>query len=67
LKDHKSKQGLETLLELNGEVFPMENGYWTRIEARVVEPTNQQLYGIKYSLTLHDSYNQRVQRVNQQS
>ena len=29
---------LNTLLELNGEIFPMDNGYWTKIEAYRVEP-----------------------------
>ncbi len=24
---------LNTLLELNGEIFPMDSGYWTKIEA----------------------------------
>ncbi len=29
--------GLKTLLDLNGEVFPMDNGYWTKFEIRVIE------------------------------
>ena len=46
--------GLETLLELDGEVFPMENGYWTKIEAHRVSPSDQIPHGIRYSLSLHD-------------
>jgi hypothetical protein len=51
---------IETLLNLNGEVFPMENGYWTKFEAYRVEPTEQIPHGISYSLTLHDKNNRRV-------
>jgi len=52
--------GLDTLLSLDGEVFPMENGYWTRFEVRQVEPNAQIPHGIRYSLTLHDRSNRRV-------
>ncbi len=51
---------LETLLNLNGEIFPMENGYWTKFEAYQVEPSQQIPHGICYSLTLHDKSNRRV-------
>lgn len=51
---------LETLLNLNGEVFPMENGCWTKFEVYRVEPTEQIPHGISYSLTLHDKNNRRV-------
>ncbi len=52
--------GLETLLALNGEVFPMDNGYWTKFEARSVTVTQHIPYGISYSLTLHDRSNVRI-------
>jgi len=52
--------GLETLLDLNGEIFPMENGYWTKFEARKVTPNEHIPHGIKYSLTLHNSRNERI-------
>lgn len=51
---------LEALLNLNGEVFPMENGCWTKFEAYRVEPNEQIPHGISYSLTLHDKNNRRV-------
>jgi len=51
---------LETLLNLNGEVFPMENGYWTKFEAYRVEPSERIPHGISYSVTLHDKNNRRV-------
>ena len=58
LKDNNL--GLEYLLELNGEIFPMDNGYWTKIEAKVVNESEHIPHGIKYSLTLHDRSNERV-------
>jgi hypothetical protein len=51
---------LATLLNLNGEIFPMDNGYWTKFEAYRVNPDQQVPHGIRYSLTLHDRYNRRV-------
>ncbi|MCP4665633.1 MAG: hypothetical protein GY849_04625 [Deltaproteobacteria bacterium] len=60
-KDYSKKDAsLETLLELDGEVFPMDNGYWTKLEACRVTPTPQTPHGIKYSLTLHDRNNTRI-------
>ena len=51
---------LDTLLDLDGEIFPMDNGYWTKFEAFRVTSTPQIPHGIKYSLTLHDRNNTRV-------
>jgi len=51
---------LETLLNLDGEVFPMENGYWIKFEARRVPATEQIPHGIRYCLTLHDRNNTRL-------
>lgn len=51
---------LEVLLNLDGEVFPMENGYWTKFEAYRVEESAHVPHGIRYSLTLHDRHNRRV-------
>jgi hypothetical protein len=56
----KGDAALETLLELNGEVFPMDNGYWTKFESYKVKPTKYIPHGIRYSLTLHDRNNTRV-------
>lgn len=53
-------QGLKYLLELDGEVFPMDNGYWTKFEVRLIEPSNSIPHGVRYSLTLHDRRNERV-------
>jgi len=52
--------GLIALLELNGEIFPMDNGFWTKIEARIVVQNERIPHGVRYSLTLHDKTNLRV-------
>ena len=51
---------LSILLEMDGEVFPMDNGYWTKFSVKRVEPDENIPHGIKYSLTLHDRSNKRV-------
>jgi len=52
--------GLESLLELNGEIFPMECGYWTKFDVHRVDVSIVIPHGVKYSLTLHNKHNQRV-------
>jgi hypothetical protein len=56
----KYTPGLENLLMLHGEIFPMDNGYWTKIEAWRIQATKERPHGIRYSLTLHDDKNDRV-------
>ena len=38
--------GLETLLSLDGEVFPMDSSYWTKFEVKVVEADARMPHGI---------------------
>ena len=59
-KYSKEDIALDTLLNLDGEVFPMENGFWVKFEAFKTEPSPNVPHGIKYSLTLHDRNNTRV-------
>ncbi len=59
-KYYREDASLETLLDLDGEIFPMDNGFWTKFEAYRVASTPQIPHGIKYSLTLHDRNNTRV-------
>ncbi|MEN8219522.1 MAG: DUF6516 family protein [Pseudomonadota bacterium] len=56
----KHDETLEYLLLLNGEIFPMDNGFWTKIEAYQVIPNEHIPHGVKYSLTLHDQNNVRI-------
>jgi len=60
-KQYKSKDvSLETLLNLDGEIFPMDNGYWTKFKVYQIKATPQIPHGIRYSLTLHDRNNFRI-------
>ena len=60
IKYSKEDFGLETLLDLDGEIFPMENGFWIKFEVFKTEPSLSIPHGIKYSLTLHDRNNTRI-------
>ena len=51
---------LQTLLDLDGIIYPLENGYWVKFGAKKVKPTPQIPHGISYSLTLHDRNNTRL-------
>jgi hypothetical protein len=52
--------GLDTLLDLHGEILIQDGGYWIKIEAWAVEPTEAVPHGVRYSLTLHDPSGARV-------
>lgn len=52
---------LELLLQMDGEVFPMDNGFWTKFEVKKVDAVSAAIpHGVRYSLTLHNAKNQRV-------
>jgi hypothetical protein len=57
--DH-NELGLDTLLDLDGEVFAMGNGFWVKFNACRTSINEHIPHGIKYSLTLHDRYNRRI-------
>lgn len=54
------RQGLEILLELDGERFLMDDGTYAKFEVSECGPTPERPQGIRYSLTYHDRYNQRL-------
>lgn len=51
---------LQTLLDLNDTIYPLENGYWVKFEVKLVEANEHIPHGIRYSLTLHDKNNRRI-------
>lgn len=53
---------LENLLELDGVRFVIDEklGLWVKFEVRKVQIHKHRPHGIKYSLTLHDRYNNRL-------
>jgi hypothetical protein len=54
------ESGLETLLDLDGNIFEMGEGYWVKIEAQRVPPDAGRPHGINYSLTLHSPAGERL-------
>ena len=59
-KYKRDDASLELLLNLDGEIFPMDKGCWTKFEVKRVAPGRNIPHGIKYSLTLHDRHNRRI-------
>ncbi len=59
-KYFKEDASLETILDLDGEIFPMDNGFWTKFKAFRVKPTEKIPHGIRYSLSLLDRNNTRI-------
>jgi predicted transcriptional regulator len=57
----KPDRTLENLLVLDGDVlFIDDQGHWAKFEVRRVAASPERPQGIEYSLTLHDSSNQRL-------
>ncbi|MBE9545934.1 MAG: hypothetical protein IMF10_00390 [Proteobacteria bacterium] len=56
----KPDETLDVLLSMHGEIFLMDDGFWTKFEAYKVEPGEHIPHGIRYSLTLHDKHNTRI-------
>jgi hypothetical protein len=54
------EHSLETLLDLDGHMFFQPTGEWTKIAARLVEPSEGRPRRVKYSLTLHRGSGERV-------
>jgi len=52
--------GIRNLLDLAGSIVDQGNGYWIKIEAWTVPPSNDVPHGIRYSLTLHEPYGKRI-------
>ncbi|MGA8148366.1 MAG: hypothetical protein WB870_12465, partial [Gallionellaceae bacterium] len=52
--------GIDTLIDLNGNIVQQERGFWVEIHAWRVAPTILIPHGIRYSLTLHDRSGVRV-------
>ena len=54
-------KGLDYLLDLDGEILAQDDGHWVKIEARQLKhPTKECPHRIRYSLTLHNRYGERV-------
>lgn len=51
---------LQSLLDLDGERYVLDGGYWVKIDVERSDKTSRRPHGIKYSLTLHNADNERV-------
>jgi len=56
----QTDQGIETLLDLNGNIIQQENGYWLEIHVWRVVSSNEMPHGIRYALTLHEQSGKRI-------
>lgn len=55
------EQGIDTLLDLDGVIIEQAGRCWTKFEIRrISQPTEEMPHGIRYSLTLHDRYGERI-------
>jgi hypothetical protein len=54
------RQSLDTLLLLDGESFVVESGCWVKFDVKRVPISPEKPHGLDYSLTLHDSENERL-------
>lgn len=52
--------GLETLLDLDGQVIDQGGGYWIKIDARAATVSDEIPHGVRYSLSLHEPGGRRV-------
>jgi len=54
--------GLDTLLDLEGQVFVVDRKgeHWVKFEVRQVPVTSERPHGLDYSLTLHGKNNERL-------
>lgn len=57
---NSNETGLETLLDLHGLSYRLENGYWVKFDAYRIDASAQRPHGVSYALTLHDRNNTRV-------
>jgi hypothetical protein len=51
----KRDPAIDALLDLHGSILDEENGYWIKIEARLVDVSKEVPHGIRYSLTLRNN------------
>ena len=52
--------GIATLIDLHDQIIDQGGGYWIKFEAWRVTVTEEIPHGIRYSLTLHEPYGNRI-------
>ncbi|WP_065089705.1 toxin-antitoxin system TumE family protein [Acidihalobacter prosperus] len=56
----RTDHGIDTLLDLDGQIIDQGRGYWIKFEVWRVEVSPAVPHGIRYSLTLHEPYGTRI-------
>lgn len=56
----KNDPAITTLLDLHGSILDQGDGYWIKIEAWLVEISDEVPHGIRYALTLHEPFGRRI-------
>lgn len=54
------QSSLDTLLDLHGQTFFVDDSHWVKFEVKRVEATADRPHGLSYSLTLHDASGARL-------
>ncbi len=57
---HYPDAGIQNLLDLHGSILDQGDGYWIKLQAWPVNPTDDIPHGVRYSLTLHEPYGKRI-------
>ena len=60
MSGYKPDGSLDTLLDLHGQTFFVDDSHWVKFVARRVEATPERPQGLNYSLTLHDASGERL-------
>ena len=62
MSDRIRDRSLDTLLDLDGQVFVVDpdGKYWVRFSVKRVDPTPERPHGLSYSLTLHTESGERL-------
>ena len=51
---------LEFLLDFDGRIHRLDQGYWLKFEIKRIKPTGERPHGLRYSFTLHDARGHRL-------
>jgi len=62
MSKRKKDRGLDTLLELDGEILVVDSSekHWVKFIVKQVDPSPERPHGLSYSLTLHDETGTRL-------
>lgn len=62
MSGRKKDSGLDTLLELDGQIMVVDSAgkHWVKFIVKKVDPSPKRPHGLSYSLTLHDKIGARL-------